>query len=236
MERNKRAVVVSIIVIALLAISVPAMAHIGTSPGEVAAGESSSIAFRVGHGCDDSPTVSVVMEIPAGVTSVVPKAKPGWTVETEEGALPEPVEVDGETISEGVVRVSWTGGSLDPHQYDEFEIRAQMPDTEGETIYFPVVQTCEEGEHAWIQIPEEGGPEPESPTPGVTLVASTGSDDHGSSETEETVPADESADAEAPADETSPEGSNVLSWAGLILGGLGAVLGGAAFATSRRKE
>ena len=124
----------------------------------------------------------------------------------------------------------------DPYQYDEFEIRAQMPDTEGETIYFPVVQTCEEGEHAWIQIPEEGGPEAESPTPGVTLVASTRSDDHGSSETEETVPADESADAEAPADETSPEGSNVLSWAGLILGGLGAVLGGAAFATSRRKE
>ena len=39
-----------------------------------------------------------------------------------------------------------------------------------------------------------------------------------------------------PLNETSPEGSNVLSWAGLILGGLGAVLGGAAFATSRRKE
>ena len=162
------------------------MAHIGTSPGEVAAGESSSIAFRVGHGCDDSPTVSVVMEIPAGVTSVVPKAKPGMDGRNRRGCASRagrgrrgerfPKAWFGSHGPAGLSTLTSTTSSRSGHK---------CPSTEGETIYFPVVQTCEEGEHAWIQIPEEGGPEAESPTPGVTLVASTGSDDHGSSETEE---------------------------------------------------
>ena len=42
---------------------------------------------------------------------------------------------------------------------------------EGETLYFPVIQTCEEGEAAWIEIPAEGedGEELESPAPSITL-------------------------------------------------------------------
>jgi uncharacterized protein YcnI len=210
--------------------ALPAMAHIGTTPGEVPAGETSAISFRVGHGCEDSPTVSLAMEVPAGVTSVVPKAKDGWTIEVEEGTLPEPVQMEDETITEGVVRVTWTGGLLDAHQYDEFEIRARMPDAVGETVYFPFVQTCEAGEYAWIEIPAEGGEEPESPAPGVTLTESTGGGDHGATTetTTEAMAAEESPSAET-GGATSP-----LVWAGLGLGSLGAVLGGAAFATSRQ--
>lgn len=222
MKRQKRNLAVVTAVAGLMAIASPALAHIGTNPGEVPAGASSTVGFRVGHGCDDSPTIAVSMEIPAGVTSVVPGAKPGWTIEAETGTLPEPVEIDGETVSEGVVRVEWSGGSLDPHQFDEFEIRARMPDAEGETVYFPIVQTCEEGEYAWIQIPEEGGEEPESPAPGVVLTASAG-DGHGSS-------------TEGHAEEGSSDGIDAVSWAALILGGLGAVLGGVAFANTRQRQ
>jgi uncharacterized protein YcnI len=203
-----------------------ALAHIGTTPQEVPAGQSSSIAFRVGHGCDGSPTVSVSMQIPAGVTSVAPKAKSGWTIAMEEGTLPEPVDVDGETVTEGVVQVTWSGGTLDAHQYDEFEIRARMPDAEGETIYFPVIQTCEAGEYAWIEIPEEGGAEPESPAPAVTIVAATG-DEHGAGAAGEEAEHDEES-------ESSSDGPDALTWVALALGGLGAVLGGVALAASRR--
>jgi uncharacterized protein YcnI len=220
----------------LMVMSVPALAHIGTSPGEVPAGETSSAAFRVGHGCDDSPTVSVAMQIPPGVTSVVPKAKPGWTIEVEEGTLPEPVDVDGETVTEGVVQVTWTGGSLDSHQYDEFEIRARFPNAAGETVYFPVIQTCEEGEHAWIEIPEEGAAEPEEPAPGITLTASASEGEQGSTGSEETQPDEEEAASDAPAEDPTAQEGNVLSGAGLVLGGVGAALGGIAFATTRRKE
>jgi uncharacterized protein YcnI len=236
MRRQRPAIVLVVTVSVLMVMSVPALAHIGTNPGEVPAGETSSVAFRVGHGCDDSPTVSVAMQIPAGVTSVAPKAKPGWSIEVEEGTLPEPVDVDGETITEGVVQVTWTGGSLDSHQYDEFEIRARFPEAEGETVYFPVVQTCEEGEHAWIQIPEEGGAEPEEPAPGITLTASAGGGEHASSEGEDTETDEEETADEASAEDRSPQDGNVLSWAGLVLGGVGAALGGMAFASSRRKE
>ncbi len=222
LKRQKRNLVVVTAVAGLMIIASPALAHIGTNPGEVPAGGSSTVGFRVGHGCDDSPTVAVSMEIPAGVTSVTPKAKPGWTIETETGTLPEPVDIDGETVSEGVVRVTWTGGSLDPHQFDEFEIRARMPDAEGETVYFPMVQTCEEGEYAWIQIPEEGGEEPESPAPGVVLIASAGGG-HGSS-------------TEGATGNGSSDGIDAVSWAALVLGGLGAVLGGVAFANSRQRQ
>src|SRR5690606_23521555 len=37
---------------------------------------------------------------------------------------------------------------------------------------------CEQGEHRWIDVPAEGGDEPESPAPTLTLTASAG-DDHG---------------------------------------------------------
>lgn len=39
--------------------------------------------------------------------------------------------------------------------YDQFILSGQPPkDAEGETVYFPVIQTCEEGEIAWVQTPE----------------------------------------------------------------------------------
>ncbi len=48
----------------------PAAAHIAVSSGPAPANATSKIVFGVGHGCAGADTLSVTIEIPAGVTSV----------------------------------------------------------------------------------------------------------------------------------------------------------------------
>lgn len=157
----------------LLASTAPALAHINPEPRSVEAGSTTAIAFRVGHGCGESPTTSIALRIPEGVVGVSPRLLPGWEVETIEGPI-TPYESNGATISEGVTEVIWTGGPLPLGVFELFTIRATVPDTPGETLYFPIVQRCEVGENAWIEIPQEGqnGEGLESPAPAINLVAS----------------------------------------------------------------
>ena len=175
------------IVVALASlIAVPvAGAHVTANPSEGPAGGFIVISFRVPHGCEDAPTTSLTVRIPDGVIYVAPQAVPGWDVATKSGTLATPVESEGETITEGVTEVSWSGGSLDPHQFTDFGISLRLPDEEGETIYFPTVQRCAQGTTRWIQIPVAGQEEPAEPAPGVTLVAAGGDEHGGSSATEE---------------------------------------------------
>jgi uncharacterized protein YcnI len=236
----RKLLVVATMVVAGLIAAAPAWAHVTVSPGEASADGYSKLDFSVGHGCDGSPTVEVSIQIPAGVASVTPEVAPGWEITVEEGTLPEPLEVNDETVTEGVTSVTWSGGSLDAHQLQLFGMNVRIAAEAGETLYFPVVQTCEEGENAWIEIPEAGGEEPESPAPALTLVAA-GDDGHGGGDAtdttaagEETVAAGE-GDSAAGASSNSDSGSDMVAWAGLALGGLGAILGGAAFASTRRK-
>jgi uncharacterized protein YcnI len=130
--------------------------------------------FAVPHGCAGSPTVKIRVQIPDGVISVKPMPKPGWSVETVKGKYPTSYELHGATITEGVREVTWSGGKLADDNYDEFVIATFLtgslkPNT---TLYFPVVQECEQGASRWIEIPQEGKPahDTKSPAPGVKLM------------------------------------------------------------------
>lgn len=130
------------------------------------------ITLRVPHGCDSSPTTAVTVRIPDTVASVTPQFIPGWNVDTETGPLAEPVELHGETVTEGVREVTWSGGTPVPDgTFFDFGISVLLPDKAGETLYFPTVQTCEQGETAWIETPEAGQDHDdlEAPAPAVTL-------------------------------------------------------------------
>ena len=50
--------------------------------------------------------------------------------------------------------------------FDQFFLRIAVPNKVGKTLYFPTVQRCAKGVHRWIEIPQKGKPEPESPAPG----------------------------------------------------------------------
>ena len=49
----------------------------------------------------------------------------------------------------------WSGGKLPDHNYDEFVVSTFLTDglKPNTTLYFPVVQECEQGVSRWIDIP-----------------------------------------------------------------------------------
>jgi uncharacterized protein YcnI len=222
---------------ALAALAVPTAAHghVFIEQTEAPADGFPILEFVVPHGCDGSPTTSLTVQFPESVPSVTPEAVPGWEVSTEEGPKDE-VELFGETVTEGISEVTWTaqGEPLADDQLLRFGAEAKLPATEGETVYFPAIQRCEQGETRWIQIPAEGETEEDldEPAPAVTLAAAEGS--HGGGD-------DAEAEEEASAgDETAADGSeddggsDGLAIAGLVVGGLGLATGGTALMRSRR--
>jgi uncharacterized protein YcnI len=130
--------------------------------------------FAVPHGCAGSATVKIRVQIPEGVIAVKPMPKPGWTLDMVKGKYSTSYELHGAAISEGVKEVTWSGGKLADDNYDEFVLASFLtgslkPNT---TLYFPVVQECEQGVSRWIEIPQEGKPghDSKSPAPGVKLI------------------------------------------------------------------
>ena len=161
--------------IATLAAS-SAGAHITLENRQATIGAGYKAVFAVPHGCAGSATTRIRVQIPEGVIAVKPMPKPGWNLEVLKGKYAAEYEFHGTKASEGVKEVAWSGGKLADDNYDEFVIStfltgALKPNT---TLYFPVVQECEQGTSRWIDIPAEGHAghmqEGKSPAPGVKLM------------------------------------------------------------------
>jgi uncharacterized protein YcnI len=165
--------------VALVVVAVSsASAHVTLERRQAPVGSYYKAVFAVPHGCAGSPTVKVRVQIPEGVIGIKPMTKPGWTVETVKGKYAAEYEHHGSKVSEGVKEVVWSGGKVADDNYDEFVFSSFLtpglkPDT---TLYFPVVQECEQGVSRWIDIPSsEGrgghGPGSKTPAPGLKLIA-----------------------------------------------------------------
>jgi uncharacterized protein YcnI len=146
-----------VIALALAGVAVPAAAHVTLEQREAPAHSYYKALLRVTHGCKGSPTVRVRVRLPEGVLSVRPQPKSGWKVETTKVKLAKPLDDGhGNKITEAVGEVAWSGGRLLDEHFDEFAVIMRLPDRPGTTVYFPVVQECEQGAHRWIEIPEPG--------------------------------------------------------------------------------
>jgi uncharacterized protein YcnI len=227
----------------LLATATAASAHVTASPSATPAGGYTVITFAVPHGCDGSPTTAIAIQMPEGVTSVKPTVVPGWDIEIAKENLAQPID-DGEggQITDRVASVTYTADEPLPDEYRQvFPVSLKAPDTAGEQLVFPVVQTCTQGETAWVTVPVEGEAEPEHPAPVVALTASTGdehggatSDDHGD---DAAAPADGTTDDVAAAADSGDDGDGDgtgLAIVALVVGGVGLATGGVALARSRR--
>jgi uncharacterized protein YcnI len=160
----------------MLAVALPASAHTTILEGEVQGGGfGTEITFRVPHGCEGSPTDTLEVQIPEGVTSVKPKWTAGWTIETEpRAAVSASVAPDASPTVEATAEVGlvrWSGASLPDSQYMDFSIRAVFPETPGAVVYLPAIQYCGDAQEAWIEIPAEGqsADDLEFPAPSVTI-------------------------------------------------------------------
>jgi uncharacterized protein YcnI len=149
-----------------------ASAHVTLENREATIGRSYKAVFEVPHGCAGSATTRIRVQIPQGVIAVKPMPKPGWNVEAIKGKYASEYDFHGTRLSEGVKEVVWSGGKLPDDFYDEFVISTFLtadlkPNT---TLYFPVVQECEQGVSRWIDIPADGDAGSKSPAPGVKLM------------------------------------------------------------------
>ncbi|QPF82044.1 DUF1775 domain-containing protein [Bradyrhizobium genosp. L] len=161
--------------IAVVATS-PAIAHVTLEGKQATIGASYKAVFAVPHGCAGSATIKLRVQIPDGVIAVKPMPKAGWNVESITGKYATEYEYHGRKFSEGVKEVAWSGGKLIDQNYDEFVMHTFLTDAlkPNTTLYFPVVQECEQGVSRWIEIPAdgEGGHDHGSkwPAPGVKLL------------------------------------------------------------------
>lgn len=152
----------------------PASAHIHPDPAEIPEGEATTVALGIEHGCDDSPTTAVAVQLPDGA-EVSAVAKSGWAVDSSDGT------------------VTWTaqaGNELPTDEAGEFELElTPAVGTEGDTLYLKTVQTCETGELRWIADWDGEGEEPDNPAPSVVVLAAgadAGGGDHHAEETDTT--------------------------------------------------
>jgi uncharacterized protein YcnI len=163
-----------LIAVATLAAS-SASAHISLENRQATIGAGYKAVFAVPHGCAGSATIKLRVQIPEGVIAVKPMPKPGWNVEAIKGKYATEYDYHGKKFSEGVKEVVWSGGKLADDNYDEFVVSTFLTGglKPNSTLYFPVVQECEQGVSRWIDIPAEGSAhshDSKSPAPGVELM------------------------------------------------------------------
>jgi periplasmic copper chaperone A len=164
-----------LVTIAAVLATSPASAHVTLENRQASVGSYYKAVFAVPHGCAGSSTTKIRVQIPEGVIGIKPMPKPGWNLETIKGKYAAEYDFHGSKLSEGVKEVVWSGGKLADDNYDEFVMATFLtgglkPNT---TLYFPVVQECEQGVSRWIDIPSEGGGNDhggKSPAPGVKLM------------------------------------------------------------------
>lgn len=214
-----------------------ASAHVDVAPDTTAAGSYAVLTFSVPHGCEGSPTTKVAIQMPADIPQVTPTVNPGWTVEKVSEKLPEPIEdAHGNELTERVSQVVYTARTpLQDGYRDTLALSVQLPERVGETLTFPVLQTCAKGETAWNETPAQGQDEEEleNPAPALTITEPSAEGHHGGA-----AESDEKSDAEADekADAEDDEGAgNGLAIGGLVAGLGGLALGGLALARTGKK-
>jgi periplasmic copper chaperone A len=214
-----------IIAVAVALIAAPvAAAHVTLNPREWEAGGFARFAVRVPNERDNADTTRVTLQFPEQVLSASFQPVEGWRRTVKIAQLDEPIDDEGEQITERIDTVTWTGGRIRPGEFQEFGVSFQMPEEPGTELAFPAVQVYSNGETVrWI------GPEDaDEPAPLVAITE---------------APPEEGAAAEQPAETPTPApaaaeedegGSDTLSIIALIVGVAGLVAGLAALLTRRR--
>ena len=227
-----------------LAVSTSVSAHVSIAEQEATAGAFTLLTFGVPHGCEESPTTRVRIQMPETIPQVTPTVN-SRLGRREGDARARRADRSRPRRADHRARV---GGRLHGQDAvartecrDAFVLSLQVPeDAAGTTLYFPTIQECEQGETAWIELPEAGqdGEELEAPAPSIAVVAAAADD----GESAANGTADGAADAQDAAAETATSdgddgddgASTGLAIAGLVAGLAGLGVGTVALVRSRR--
>ncbi|CAL9304822.1 YcnI family copper-binding membrane protein [Streptomyces sp. SudanB182_2057] len=223
---------------AVLALSVPAFAHVTVQPeGTAAKGGYAVVNVKVPNERDDASTTKIELSLPADhpIASVMPQPVPGWKATVTKAKLDKPLTMHGEKIDEAVSKVTWTadGKGIEPGFFQKFPLSLGALPENTDQLVFKALQTYSNKEVVrWIEVPQEGQDEPESPAPVLKLAAAE--DEHGSASASNAT--DKTGKTEKTAAADSGDGTDttarVLGVAGIVIGIAGVAYG--IFAGRRR--
>ncbi|MFF0725136.1 YcnI family protein [Streptomyces sp. NPDC004134] len=226
---------------AVLFLAGPAAAHVSIDPGEAEQGGYATVNFKVPNERDDASTIKLEVTLPTDhpLTSVMPEPVPGWDVKVEQAKLDTPIESHGEKITEAVSKVTWSGGKVEPGTFQRFPVSMGALPEDADQLVFKAVQTYDNDEVVrWIEVPEEGGEEPESPAPVLALTPAEdgghggggdSDDDAGNGDDAEQAAAEDegegTGDSAADDDGSSDTMARTLGIVGIALGVAGVAFG-----------
>ncbi|WP_406507669.1 YcnI family protein [Streptomyces sp. NBC_00212] len=235
-SRTRLAVVTSLAAGSVLLLSGTAFAHVTVQPeGTAAKGGYAVVDFKVPNERDNAKTVKLEVNFPADhpLASVMPQPVPGWNVEVTKSKLAKPLTVHGKQINEAVTKVTWSGGAIEPGQFQKFPLSIGSLPSDTDQLVFKALQTYDNNEVVrWIDEAKKGAPEPANPAPTLTLTAAAaGGDD------DDAAPAAAAASAtgkkaEASASSDTDTTARILGVVGIVVGIAGVAFG--VFAGRRR--
>jgi uncharacterized protein YcnI len=165
------------ITVATSLVAPQAFSHVTLETRQAPVESSYKAVLRVPHGCKGSPTVKIRVRIPEGVVGVKPQPKAGWTLETVKGDYAQPYTLYDAQVSSGIKEIVWAEGRLPDKNSGDFVFVAYLSSglTPNTTLYFPVVQECEQGVARWIDLPspkqkKAADDHSDSPAPGLKLL------------------------------------------------------------------
>ena len=137
----------------------PVVAHVVLVEPKAIAGSYYKATLRVGHGCSGASTTGLIVQVPAGFQGAKPQPKVGWAIATRKAKLAAPYSSHGKTVTDDVMELRWTATGKDTalpdDQFDEFAFMGRLPDQAG-PLWVKVLQTCENGQNDWSEIPASG--------------------------------------------------------------------------------
>jgi len=210
----------------LLAVAGPASAHVTANPNTAQQGSYTKVSFRVPNEEQTAKTIQLEVDLPMDhpIASVSVRPVPGWTAKVEEAKLAKPIKSDDAEVTKAVSKIIWSGGSIDPGQFQEFDVSMGPLPTDTDALVFTAVQTYTGGEVVrWNEVQQKGAAEPEHPAPTVRLTK--GAD------------AMAATPVAAVKDAASDDGTaRLLGTIGLIAGLLGLLLGAMALVRARSRS
>ncbi|HET6210383.1 MAG TPA: YcnI family protein [Jatrophihabitans sp.] len=194
-----------------------AAAHVTVAaPGVTAGASDATITVRVPDESGTASTTGLKLQLPTDhpLPGVLVAPLPGWTATVKNTKLATPLKTDDGDISEVVSEIDWQaapGAGIKPGYFGQFSfIAGKLPDGVHSLTFKAIQSYSDASSVSWIEQAAPGSSvEPEHPAPVLQLAGGTAA-------TDPAVPAGHSSDGSGKAT------------AGIMLGILGILLGGAA--------
>ena len=108
---------------------------------------------------------------------VQPPATDGWSVSAKKARFDQPKSVAGQAVTEGIVQLRWSGGSIPDDEVGQIRFQGLIVDglEPGTKLHFLTVQHCEDKSQRWIEIQQPGQDlsDMEAPAPFLTIIDET---------------------------------------------------------------